>query len=302
MNIDEASVQERCTDAVFERGKNYRDDGRIRRLKRFDDTVTAAVRGSDVYDVTVELGGDDIDARCPCPYAGPGECKHVVAVLLDVVHDPPEDEIERVNAAIGAVPPDDLRAFVRDALAENPILRERFLARFGEERRSIDEYRVEAETLFERHARDDSLVTAAIDFSHLFDLAEQYRTRERSRRRDRLPRAVRDDRRQRRAHRRRPRPLRRLYELLSMATSSVSSPRIPRTRTSRSTPQFSRTESRNTASTRRCSGADSRRSKRDGDPVRLDDRIHLGLNLHRSNSRPRRLIRKVVVRPARPSW
>ena len=179
MNIDEASVQERCTDAVFERGKNYRDDGRIRRLKRFDDTVTAAVRGSDVYNVTVELGGDDIDARCPCPYAGPGECKHVVAVLLDVVHDPPEDEIERVNAAIGAVPPDDLRAFVRDALAENPILRERFLARFGEERRSIDEYRVEAETLFERHARDDSLVTAAIDFSHLFDLAEQYRTRER---------------------------------------------------------------------------------------------------------------------------
>lgn len=179
MNIDESSVRERCTDAVFERGQRYYDDGRIRRIDRFDDLVTAVVRGSDVYDVTVELDGDDIDARCTCPYAGPGACKHVIAVLLDAVRDPPGDESERVNAALEDVPLDDLRAFVRDALAENPTLRERFLARFGEEHRSVDEYRTEVETLFDRHARDDSLVTSAIDFSHFFDLAQRYRTRER---------------------------------------------------------------------------------------------------------------------------
>ncbi|WP_226479834.1 SWIM zinc finger family protein [Natrinema amylolyticum] len=179
MNLDEASVRERCTDPVFERGQSYYDDGRLRRLDRFDDLVTAVVRGSDVYDVVVEFDGDDIDARCSCPYTGPGECKHIVAVLLDVVCDPPEVESERVDAVLGAVPPDDLRAFVRDALAENPTLREQFLARFGEEHRSIDEYRTAVETLFDRHARDDSLVTSAIDFSHFFDLAQRYRTRER---------------------------------------------------------------------------------------------------------------------------
>jgi len=46
--------------------------------------------------VTVELGGRGIDAQCTCPYDGPGDCKHVVAVLLDVAAGPPDDESERI--------------------------------------------------------------------------------------------------------------------------------------------------------------------------------------------------------------
>ncbi|MFB6068820.1 MAG: SWIM zinc finger domain-containing protein [Halobacterium sp.] len=177
MNLDESSIRALCPDPVFERGQTYYDDGRIRRIERFDDVVTAVVRGSDLYDVTVELRGDGVAAQCTCLYAGPGECKHVVAVLLDVVHDSPEDESERVGAVLGDVSPGDLRAFVRDALAENPNLREQFLARFGEERTSVEEYRAEVEALFERHALDDPVVTNAIDFSRFFDLARQYRDR-----------------------------------------------------------------------------------------------------------------------------
>jgi uncharacterized Zn finger protein len=45
--------------------------------------------------VTVELGEHTIDARCTRPYEGAGECKHVVAVLLDIVADPPRGESER---------------------------------------------------------------------------------------------------------------------------------------------------------------------------------------------------------------
>jgi len=37
VNVDEATIRERCTDAVFERGVNYREEGHIQRLDRFDD-------------------------------------------------------------------------------------------------------------------------------------------------------------------------------------------------------------------------------------------------------------------------
>lgn len=181
MNIDEGAIRSQCTDAVFERGQNYRDEGRIQRIERFDDVVTAAVRGSNLYDVTIKLGENTIDAWCTCPYVGAGECKHVVSVLLDVAADPPQDESERVEGVIEDVSSDDLRTFVRDALAENPDLREQFLARFGDGGKSVEEYCDEIDELFDQHTEGYPVVTGAIDFSHFFELADQYRDRERYR-------------------------------------------------------------------------------------------------------------------------
>jgi uncharacterized Zn finger protein len=129
--------------------------------------------------VTVERGEKAIDARCTCPYDGAGECKHVVAVLLDVVAGTPRDESERVETVLQNVAADDLREFLRDVCAEHPDLRDQFLARFGDTDRSVEEYRAEIEHRFDRHTRDDPIVTDAIDFSHFFELAEQYHERER---------------------------------------------------------------------------------------------------------------------------
>lgn len=179
MKVDENTIRDLCTDPVFERGQKYRHEGRIQRIERFDDVVTAAVQGSTLYDVTVELGGSTIDARCTCPYDGAGECKHVVAVLLDVVTDPPGDESEHLESVLRDVSDDDLRKFVRDALAARLDLRDRFLARFGDEARSFEEYRAEIDRLFDQHTQDYPVVTDAIDFSHFFDIAEQYCERER---------------------------------------------------------------------------------------------------------------------------
>lgn len=179
MTIDAETIRDLCTEAVFERGQNYREEGRIQRIDRFGDIVTATVQGSKRYDVTVELRGTSIDTRCTCPYEGPGECKHVVAVLVDVAADPPRDENEPVEAVIEDVSPDDLRAFVHDTLAENPDLRDQFLARFGDTSKSVDEYRDQVEQLFDQHTQDYPVVTDAIDFSHFFDLAEQYSDRDR---------------------------------------------------------------------------------------------------------------------------
>ena len=177
MNIDKKTIRNRSTDAVFERGTNYHDEGRIRRLDRFGDLVTAAVSGSNLYDVTVDFGGRGIDTRCTCPYDGGGDCKHVVAVLLDIAANPPQDEAERVEAVLDDVSADDLRGFVRDTLAEHTELREQFLARFGDDHKSVDEYREEIAQLFEQHA--DPTVYEAIDFSRFFEIADQYRERSR---------------------------------------------------------------------------------------------------------------------------
>lgn len=181
MDLDKANIRETCTDAVFERGQDYRDEGHIQRIERFGDVVTAAVRGTSLYDLTVELGENTVDARCTCPYEGAGECKHVVGVLLDVVADPPQNESERVERVIEDVSSDNLRAFVRDALAENPDLREQFLARFGDGGKSVEAYRDEIEELFNQHTQGYPVVTEAIDFSHFFEVAEQYREPERYR-------------------------------------------------------------------------------------------------------------------------
>jgi len=177
MNIDRQTVRERSTDAVFERGETYRDEGRIQQLDRFDDLVTANVSGSKLYDVTVEFGGRSLDTRCTCPYDGSGDCKHIVAVLLDIAADAPQDESDRVDSVLDELSADELRGFVRDALADHPELREGFLARFGDDDTSVEAYREEIAQLFEQHA--DPGVYDAIDFSRFFDIAEQYRDRER---------------------------------------------------------------------------------------------------------------------------
>ncbi|MDL0145241.1 SWIM zinc finger family protein [Halobacterium salinarum] len=177
MNVDEETIRNRSTDAVFERGETYRKEGRIQRLDRFDDLVTAAVSGSKLYDVTVDFGGRSLDTNCTCPYDGSGDCKHVVAVLLDIAAGPPVDESEGVEAVLDDVSADDLRGFVRDALAEHAELREQFLAQFGDDHKSVEEYREEISQLFEQHA--DPVVFEAIDFSRFFEIAQQYRDRDR---------------------------------------------------------------------------------------------------------------------------
>ena len=177
MEVDEKTIRNRSTEAVFERGRGYHDEGRIQRLDRFDDLVTATVRGSNRYDVTVDGGGRRLDTRCICPYDGSGDCKHIVAVLLELAANPPADESERVEAVLDDVSADDLRDFVYDALAENAEVRETFLARFGDAHRSVEEYREEIALLFEQHA--DPVVYEAIDFSRFFEIAEEYRDRDR---------------------------------------------------------------------------------------------------------------------------
>jgi uncharacterized Zn finger protein len=179
MTVSRDAVRDLCTDPVYERGKSYLEDGRIQRLARFDETITAVVSGSRKYDLTLDLSATEFDPRCRCPYDGPGICKHAVAVLLRLADGVPGDESDRIDTLLDRAGDDEVQAFLRDELAADPSLRDRFHARFGgSPSRSADELRAEIDRLFEETNPDYSVVFDPIDFSEFFDLAEAYRRRE----------------------------------------------------------------------------------------------------------------------------
>jgi uncharacterized Zn finger protein len=176
MDVPEDTVRDICTDAVFERGERYRDENRIHEIHRVDTTVTAVVSGSRQYDVRVDLASDGFAPWCDCPYDGPGACKHVVAVLLRCVDDPPADEGDQLDAALNGADADELRAFLRDELATNTDLRAQFLARVGEPtRQSADALRTAIDRRFEETNPEYHVVFEPIDFTQWFDLANEYR-------------------------------------------------------------------------------------------------------------------------------
>ncbi|SFR30400.1 MULTISPECIES: SWIM zinc finger family protein [Halorubrum] len=176
MDLTEGAVREICTDAVFERGERYLAEDRILDIHRIDTTVTAVVSGSRQYDVRVDLAVNGFDPWCDCPYTGPEACKHVVAVLLRCADDCPPDEGDRLDAALEAADADDLRGFLRDTLATDAAVRERFFARFGESpTRSVEDLRAAIDREFEETNPDYFVVFEPIDFSEWFDLAGEYR-------------------------------------------------------------------------------------------------------------------------------
>lgn len=179
MTLTEAAIRDICTEAVFERGENYREEGRVANVSRVADTVTAVVRGTRQYDVTLDVTASGFDPHCSCPYAGPGSCKHVVAVLLTLIDGLPADEGERVADVLQDVSAADLREFVREELTRDSELRERFFAWFGKSSaKSVDEYQEEVDQLFAQHTDEYPVVVEAIDFSQFTELAERHREQE----------------------------------------------------------------------------------------------------------------------------
>ncbi|WP_096390773.1 SWIM zinc finger family protein [Halopenitus persicus] len=175
MDLTDEEIRDLCPDAVFERGRTYLEEGRIERISRFDDELTAVVAGSRRYDVRVDPSSPE-SARCSCPYDGPGTCKHVVAVLLRWMANPPTDERDRIDAVLERADPDALRAFLREELASDVGLRDRFLARFdGSTTRSVAEFRAEIDRLFEETNPDYAVVFDPIDFDEYLELAASHR-------------------------------------------------------------------------------------------------------------------------------
>jgi uncharacterized Zn finger protein len=88
-NLSRSVIQQHTTGGSFERGEQYRADGSIRSVKQTDEhTIKAQVQGSDVHPYLVTITFDETGIQkvtCTCPYHEGSWCKHIAAVLLEVL-------------------------------------------------------------------------------------------------------------------------------------------------------------------------------------------------------------------------
>ncbi|WP_049933576.1 SWIM zinc finger family protein [Halorubrum ezzemoulense] len=180
-------IRSLCTEQSFERGVNYYQQDRVQELDIDGGEIRSTVRGSNYYDVAIDLVDDTVRSRCSCPYDYAGDCKHVIAVLLAVddrdtktVIDPERDETVNIDSVIEQTAPEDLRAFLRDIVAEDRDIRDRFVAFVGEDTaKTVYDYKQEIDRLFDDAVSRRGMVEhdTHIDFSQYTDLAETHRKR-----------------------------------------------------------------------------------------------------------------------------
>jgi len=80
MQINNGEILGLATQEIYQRGVEYYRHGRVRLVEVEPDMISANVRGTQDYSVTVYRNGNGIVTTCTCPYDA--ACKHVIATLL----------------------------------------------------------------------------------------------------------------------------------------------------------------------------------------------------------------------------
>ncbi len=124
--LDEKQIQAQTSAQSFERGQSYYRNGRVLNVVQRGQMVMAEVGGSDYepYQVQVTLAEDGIeDATCSCPYDWGGYCKHIVAVLLTMIHQA-DAVMEKADLAtlLAGLTETQLRQVFMNVAAEWPAL------------------------------------------------------------------------------------------------------------------------------------------------------------------------------------
>ncbi|WP_232547045.1 DEAD/DEAH box helicase [Propioniciclava soli] len=93
--LDENTLQRRFGHDTLERGRRYADEGRLQRIRRADNLVMAAVRGSQfqTYQTSVvcQAGPASLVATCTCPVRR--DCKHAAALIVHMREAQPRREV-----------------------------------------------------------------------------------------------------------------------------------------------------------------------------------------------------------------
>ncbi|MFQ3293182.1 MAG: hypothetical protein ACI9TI_001764 [Natronomonas sp.] len=187
-------IRSLCTEQSFERGVIYYHQERVQELRINRGEIRATVRGSNYYDVAIDIVDDTVRSHCSCPYDYAGDCKHIVAVLLAVDDRDTETVSDTDAERDGAVPEavdieslveqttaEDLRTFLLDIVADDQDIRDRFVAFVGEDTgKTVYDYKQEIDRLFDDAISRRGMVEhdTHIDFSQYTDLAETHRERD----------------------------------------------------------------------------------------------------------------------------
>lgn len=103
-------IKELCGRFSYERGEAYQSAGRVRFTANHPDRhfYEADVRGTSLYQVTVNVEDGDVHAQCTCPSFESYDqyCKHIAAVLLEI-HDHEHDGRPPVRSYESALFPEN---------------------------------------------------------------------------------------------------------------------------------------------------------------------------------------------------
>lgn len=126
MDVSEDWIRAQASEKVYARGEEYFEYRHVRRLERRGDVLLARVEGTEYrpYRVTIRLeGGAVAEAACSCPYDWGGYCKHLVAVLLEVVRRPRRIRVRPApDALVGDLDDEQLRALLAHLVERHPQL------------------------------------------------------------------------------------------------------------------------------------------------------------------------------------
>jgi len=126
--LTESDIRKRTDEGRFKRGKEYRWEGAVKDQVRREGNLEASVKGSypQPYRVSVSFSDDGTvkSTSCSCPDDYYGDCKHVVAVLLDWLDNDDEfKEVEPVEKTLEGRSKKELTLLIQEMLERDPSLK-----------------------------------------------------------------------------------------------------------------------------------------------------------------------------------
>ncbi len=119
-----------ATFTSYERGKEYFEDGLVKKIWVEGDTYEALVYGSKHYNVSMKFEDEELTFDCNCPYEMEGACKHVVAAIFAFSKDdkfisknpanPKEKNKQTVKNLVKQLTNSQLRVFTQKLLEKQP--------------------------------------------------------------------------------------------------------------------------------------------------------------------------------------
>ncbi|MCU0392211.1 MAG: hypothetical protein MUE81_13925 [Thermoflexibacter sp.] len=97
LSFDIADLKLLATHSSFERGSDYYDQGRVKKVISKRNVFEGKVKGTSTYDVRLVVDGHALDFTCNCTYQMGGICKHCVAMGLAILDGEYEIVAEESN-------------------------------------------------------------------------------------------------------------------------------------------------------------------------------------------------------------
>ncbi|RMG27319.1 MAG: hypothetical protein D6730_07430 [Bacteroidetes bacterium] len=178
-------LKELATTQSYEKGKDLYAYGAVEQVEKQGDSYQARVQGSYLYQVWIDLSGDELHATCSCPYDYGGICKHIVAAGLAITAgeytETGATELQKQAPEAGEffasiyphAHPAQKEAFLQQMLRKNESLRLQFVQFLQNQKEQPAKVQIE-------HIRDevtDMLNALEVTFDSINDFAFQHEDR-----------------------------------------------------------------------------------------------------------------------------